>query len=181
MIRPRSPDSSFDDQDSSEERRMHVCPNPDSYSKTCFSPFTIKLLVILSKGGGSLQGMSLLWPAFAWQSNKAIFFFSFTPVSVFQFSPGRQRQNSSNILTSVINNCFAQLQICLLAQIGSGISQNFLKQYIILFLLSTYLSTYLTLYLISTTLQKCTYETTSRFPENKVEWTLLYLPHQPPA
>ena len=42
MVISRSPDSSFDDKESSKERRMHVYPNPDSYLKTCFSPFYYK-------------------------------------------------------------------------------------------------------------------------------------------
>ena len=39
MILPRSPDASFDDEDSPKERRMHVYPNPESSLKPCFSPF----------------------------------------------------------------------------------------------------------------------------------------------
>ena len=52
MIIPRFPDSSFDDEDFPKER-MHVCPNPDFYLKTCILfLFTTELLTILSKGMG---------------------------------------------------------------------------------------------------------------------------------
>jgi len=51
-IRPRSPDSSFDDQDSPKERRMHVCPNPESYLKICFSPFYYQIPFNSFQDGG---------------------------------------------------------------------------------------------------------------------------------
>ena len=85
------------------QRRMHVCPNPDSYLKTCFSPFCYKPPhSSFQWGTPSLRHEAAVTPRlFAWQSKKAIFFsFTQNSVSTFQFGTGRQRLNSSNTTTA---------------------------------------------------------------------------------
>ena len=68
-----------------------------------FLLFTLKLLAILSKrwGGAQLSGISLLWPSFARQSNKAIF--SSLPKTLplhFDSAPADRGPNSGNIWSS---------------------------------------------------------------------------------
>ena len=57
---------------------MHVCSNPDSYLKTCFSPLYCKTPCNSFQhwwgGGGTVfKAFTCCGPPFAWQSNKAIF------------------------------------------------------------------------------------------------------------
>ena len=79
---------------------MHVCPNPDSYLKTCFFFFVFflpKLPTILPKGGHSLQGISLLWPPLPGKALKVIFFsFIQNSVTTFLFGTRWKRLSFDN-------------------------------------------------------------------------------------
>ena len=104
MIMQRSPEFSFDDSESPKERRMHVCPNPYSCLKTCFSPFYYKTPHNSSHWGWGWGAQSLRsQPAvasFAWQSNKSyLFLLHPNSVSVFLFGTSGRRLSFCNSLT----------------------------------------------------------------------------------
>ena len=87
MIMPRSPEFSFDDQDFPKERRMHVCPNPDSYLKTFLLLFTITNSLQFFPVEGTVSAVA----SFAWQSNKSyLFLLRLKFCLTFLFSTGGQ-------------------------------------------------------------------------------------------
>ena len=95
-----------------------------------FTPQTIKPPPHLSLGWHSLWGISLLWPSFAWQSNKAIISPSpKTLVSTFLFGTSEQRLNYGNkfpflfylspslsgngVMSALATSCWDGAQSCL--------------------------------------------------------------------
>ena len=76
------PDSSFDDQDSPQERRMPVCPILIPTWKPVFLLFTIKLLAVLSKevgGDTAFKALACCEPPLLSKAIKLLFFFSPLP------------------------------------------------------------------------------------------------------
>ena len=83
---------------------MHICPNPDSYLKTYFSPFFYykNSSQFFLKGGTVFRALACYDPLLPGKAIK-LFLFSFTQnfASAFQFGTSRQRPNSGNRLTRV--------------------------------------------------------------------------------
>ena len=81
---------------------MHVCPNPDSYLKTCFSLLLLNILQFLLRGGTVFRALACGDHPLPGKAIK-LFFFFFSPksASAFQFGTGRQKPNFDNILPSL--------------------------------------------------------------------------------
>lgn len=72
---------------------MYLCPNLDSYLKTCFSSFTIKLVAVFPWGRG--QSLAYCDPPLPGKAIK-LFFPPLPLYSAFQFCTSRQKPNFSN-------------------------------------------------------------------------------------